>query len=61
MKKQPKIIGFVGLGLIGDSIAKAIRYFYPDIKIVATSGRKETVDLALSENIIDEDRFDVEF
>ena len=54
MKKQPKIIGFVGLGLIGGSIAKAIRYFYPDIRIVATSGRKETVDLALSENIIDE-------
>ena len=54
MKKQPKIIGFVGLGLIGGSIAKAIRYFYPDIKIVATSGRKETLDLALSENIFDE-------
>ena len=59
MKKQPKIIGFVGLGLIGGSIAKAIRYFYPDIKIVATSGRKETVDLALSENIIDEGCYEV--
>ena len=53
MKKQPKIIGFIGLGLIGGSIAKAIRHFYPDIKIVATSGRAETVDLALSENLID--------
>ena len=59
MKKQPKIIGFVGLGLIGGSIAKAIRYFYPDIKIVATSGRKETLDLALSENIIDEGCYEV--
>ena len=59
MKKQPKIIGFVGLGLIGGSIATAIRYFYPDIKIVATSGRKETVDLALSENIIDEGCYEV--
>ena len=59
MKKQPKIIGFVGLGLIGGSIAKAIRYFYPDIKIVATSGRKETLDLALFENIIDEGCYEV--
>lgn len=53
MNKQPKVIGFIGLGLIGGSIAKAIRYFYPQIKIIATSGRKETVDLALSEHLID--------
>ena len=54
MKKQPKIVGFVGLGLIGGSIAKAIRHFYPQIHLIATSGRKETVELALSENLIDE-------
>ena len=59
MKKQPKTIGFVGLGLIGGSIAKAIRHFYPDIKIVATSGRKETLDLAISEKIIDEGCYEV--
>ena len=23
-------IGFIGLGLIGGSIARAVRYFYPD-------------------------------
>lgn len=60
MKKQPKIIGFVGLGLIGGSIAKAIRYFHPDIRLIATSGRKETVDLALSENLIDEGYYRVD-
>lgn len=54
MKKTPEKIGFVGLGLIGGSIAKAVRYFYPDIYIVATAGRKETINLALSENVIDE-------
>ena len=59
MKKQPKTIGFVGLGLIGGSIAKAIRHFYPDIHLVATSGRKETVELALSENLINEGCFEV--
>lgn len=59
MKKHPKIIGFVGLGLIGGSIAKAIRHFYPNVHIIATSGRKETVDLALSENIINEGCYEV--
>lgn len=54
MKKQPEIIGFIGLGLIGGSIAKAIRYFYPQIKLIAASGRKETIDFALSEHLIDE-------
>lgn len=53
MTKRPEIIGFIGLGLIGGSIAKAVRCFYPEIRIVATSGRKETVDLALSEKLID--------
>ena len=54
MKKQPEIIGFIGLGLIGGSIAKAIRQFYPNIHIVATSGRKETVEQALLDNLIHE-------
>lgn len=54
MKKTPKIIGFVGLGLIGGSIAKAIRHFYPEIHILATSGSEHTIELALSENLIDE-------
>ena len=28
-------IGFIGLGLIGGSIAKAIRQYYPEYEIVA--------------------------
>lgn len=54
MRKIPEKIGFIGLGLIGGSIAKAVRYFYPEIRILALSGRQETIDLALSENVIDE-------
>lgn len=54
MKKRPETIGFIGLGLIGGSIAKAIRHFYPEIKIIATSGTRDTINYALSENIIDE-------
>lgn len=54
MKKQPEIIGFIGLGLIGGSIAKAVRHFYPQIKIIAASGHRSTLELALRERIIDE-------
>ena len=33
-------IGFIGLGLIGGSIAKAIRQYYPDYEIVAFDKNK---------------------
>lgn len=46
--------GFIGLGLIGGSIAKAIRYFYPDARLIAYTRSRSTLDYALDENIIDE-------
>lgn len=46
-------IGFVGLGLIGGSIAKAIRQYYPEYEIVAFDKNKETLALATQESIID--------
>lgn len=46
-------IGFIGLGLIGGSIAKAIRQYYPDIEIVAFDKNKETLALATLESAID--------
>lgn len=54
MNKQPEIIGFIGLGLIGGSIAKAIRHFYPEIHLIAASGHRSTLDAALKDGIIDE-------
>ena len=48
-----KKIGFVGLGLIGGSIAKAIRQYYPDYEIVAFDKSKETLALATQESVID--------
>ena len=36
-------IGFIGLGLIGGSIAKAIRQYYPDFELVAFDKQKETL------------------
>ena len=36
-------IGFIGLGLIGGSIAKAIRQYFPDSEIVAFNKDKGTL------------------
>lgn len=46
-------IGFIGLGLIGGSIAKAIRQYYPDYEIIAYDKNKETLALATQESVID--------
>lgn len=46
-------IGFIGLGLIGGSIAKAIRTYFPDYEIVAFDKSKETLALAIQESVID--------
>lgn len=47
-------IGFIGLGLIGGSIAKSIKKFHPDYRIVAFSSTAATLELAKKEQIIDE-------
>lgn len=47
-----KKIGFIGLGLIGGSIAKAIRQYYPNYEIVAFDKSKETLALATQESVI---------
>lgn len=49
-------IGFIGLGLIGGSLAKTIRRIYPQTDIIATSGHRETVEAAAKEGVISNDR-----
>lgn len=51
--KSPQKIGFIGLGLIGGSIAKAIRQYYPETAIVAFDKNKETLALATAESVAD--------
>lgn len=46
-------IGFIGLGLIGGSIARAVRYFYPDAEIIAFSRTRTTVEQAVSDGVVD--------
>ena len=56
MEKIPMLslhkIGFVGLGVIGGSFAKAIRQYYPDCQIVAFDKNKETLAYAVQEDVI---------
>ena len=48
-----KTIGFIGLGLIGGSIAKAIRKYHPDYHILAYNRSKKALASAISSGIID--------
>lgn len=47
-----KKIGFIGLGLIGGSIAKAIHLYHPEYQIVAFDQDKDTLAMATQESII---------
>ena len=51
--------GFIGLGLIGGSIARAIKENEPSSKIIAYTPHKETVDTAHAEGIIDTPLYEI--
>lgn len=46
--------GFIGLGLIGGSIAKALRAAYPQIRIIAYDRDKATLKLAEADGVIND-------
>ncbi len=46
--------GFIGLGLIGGSIAKAIRQHLPDARLIAYDIHTESLHLAVREQIVDQ-------
>lgn len=48
-------IGFIGLGLIGGSIAKTLKRLYPEKKLYATSGHLSTVTEAYLDHTIEND------
>lgn len=45
--------GFIGLGLIGGSIAKALRAAFPDVRILAYDTNPATLSLAMQEGVVD--------
>ncbi|MCR5211575.1 MAG: prephenate dehydrogenase [Lachnospiraceae bacterium] len=50
-----KKAGFLGLGLIGGSIAKAIKKYHPDVKLIANASSESTISLAFSDGVIEND------
>ena len=46
-------IGFVGLGLIGGSMAKALKRVHPEYKIIAYNRTKSSLDDAVSDGVVD--------
>ena len=46
-------IGFIGLGLIGGSIAKTLRKVHPEYKLMAYCRTKATIEEAIQEGVID--------
>lgn len=52
-------IGFVGLGLIGGSIAKAIRANHPDYEIIAYDIYGKLLDLALTDGTINKACYEI--
>lgn len=46
-------IGFIGLGLIGGSIAKSIKRFFPEYELLAYDTNRDTLSTALKEGVID--------
>ena len=45
--------GFIGLGLIGGSVAKAIRQYWPQAKIIAYNPSADSLQEAIAEGVVD--------
>lgn len=45
-------VGFIGLGLIGGSIAKRLKMLHKDLTIIATAGHLSTIEDAYAEGLI---------
>lgn len=52
-KMTDSVIGFIGFGLIGGSIAKGIKRIHPDIKIMAYMRSREKLIQAQKDGIVD--------
>lgn len=53
MNMNNTCFGFVGLGLIGGSIAKTIKRLYPESKIIAYNRTHSVLELAKAEGVVD--------
>ncbi len=51
---MPRQLGLVGLGLMGASLARAVRALSPGVRIVAVEPRDEVRERALADGVVDE-------
>lgn len=54
LKKEHYVCGFVGLGLIGGSIARAMRKFHPGCHLLACDINQDALAAAVADGVIDE-------
>ncbi len=54
MTALPRTIGIAGLGLMGGSLARAVRAVDPDVRIVAVEPRDEVREKAIADRVVDE-------
>ena len=54
MDMKIETVGFIGLGLIGGSLAKAIKMYYPEIRILAYMRSRDTLEAAVREGTVDQ-------
>ncbi|MDD6193753.1 MAG: prephenate dehydrogenase [Lachnospiraceae bacterium] len=50
-------IGFIGLGLIGGSLAKSIKAKYPNTTLIAMASREQTLEMAHKDGVIENNGF----
>ena len=49
-----RTIGFIGLGLIGGSIAKALRRVHPELQMIAYNRSRESLIAAMEDGTINQ-------
>ncbi len=52
-------IGFIGLGLIGGSLAKTIRRIHPEIRLIACNRTASVLSEAMRDGVIDQQCFEI--
>lgn len=58
--REIKRIGFIGLGLIGGTIARAVREFHPNTEITAFDPDKQALAEAVNDGVVDHAAFSID-
>ena len=53
IQQPPKHVAIIGLGLLGGSLGKCLKEKFPDTQVLGYARRRETIDEAMSDQVID--------